>query len=159
MGQHGTTWRQLGPTCRSGTVFPLVLEGFEHHVGTLFGLLLGASLGVACACCDKLSWCSCCSCCMFCCFRFWLFRCSGPRERRPRRSHLKALSGGAERTREAPRQRLACWFDALAVLAALALLLLPVLALWLLIMLLLSSLLLFLGVLAALAVHALPVPR
>ena len=78
--------------------------------------------------------------------------------RRSKRSPLKALSGGAERTREASRERLACWLDALADLAALALLLLPVLALWLFIVLLLSRLLLYLHVLAALAVHALPVP-
>ena len=98
----------LGQLASLGPFLDGFCKGFEHHVGTFCDLFLGVSFGVACACCDKLSWCSCCSCCMFCCFRYWLFRCSGARERRPRRSHLKALSGGAERTREAPRERPAC---------------------------------------------------
>ena len=49
--------------------------------------------------------------------------------RRSKRSLLTALSGGAERIREASRECRPCYLDALAVLAALALLLLLVLAL------------------------------
>ena len=46
----------------------------------------------------------------------FFFRCSGPRDRRSKRSQHIVLSGGAERAREATRQRLACWLDALAPL-------------------------------------------
>ena len=87
---------------RFWTDFGQMLEGFGEHFWDMLGLLLGACFGVACARCGMLS---CCSGCSACCSSSLLvvsllsvFRCFGTRARRSKRSPLKALSGGAERS-------------------------------------------------------------